>query len=289
MFDSRTKMPEGSAQEPVEPRESCSAYVRHSSRAFTLPELLVVVAIIGILAALLSTAFNNTKARGRKISCLNNMRQLSYAWRLYIDDSEDALPLNQTGPSPLPEQFFGRRLSSNSWVSGSPKEDVTPANIIHGSIFPYTGRSLGLFHCPSDRSTVVGRAEVLRNRSYSMSGYLNGDDAALDPRVKMKESDLNNPSPDRIFVFIEEHEDSPWLGAFWVLPKDKLSVASSVNWTSIPSDRHNQGCNLTFADGHVEYCKWFWPKKASDGTHLSAANAQELRDLRRLQESIPKP
>src|SRR5262249_4785211 len=159
--------------------------------------------------------------------------------------------------------------SSNSWVCGSPKEDLTPANIVKGSLFPYAGKSVNIYHCPADRSTVIGKRDVLRTRSYSISAYLNGDDEGLDPRVKTKEWELINPGVGSTFVFIEEHELSAWLGAFRVLPKERFTIASGT-WTSTPSDRHNQGCNITFADTHVEYWKWFWPKKANLQSKLTA-------------------
>ncbi|MFO1499380.1 MAG: type II secretion system protein [Verrucomicrobiota bacterium] len=257
-----------------------------SEVAFTLIELSVVVLIVGILAALLSTAFSNTKSKSRRVSCTSNLRQLQFAWRLYIDDNDDLLPLNRTVDSPLNERIFGRRNSSNSWVCGSPKEDQTPANIVKGTLFPYT-RSVGIYHCPADRSTVMGHKDLIRTRSFSMSAYLNGDDEGMDPRVKTKDSELTDPGPDRTFVFIEEHEASAWLGSFRVLPRTHSSIASAT-WTSTPSDRHNQGCNISFADMHVEYWKWFWPKKTDLQSKLTS-NAHEIRDLRRLQDAVPKP
>ena len=119
-----------------------------------------------------------------------------------------------------------------------------------------------------------------------MSAFMNGDEAGFDPRVKTTYPGIANPGPDRIFVFIEEHEASIWAGAFNVTPKDKFSLASG-SWTSTPSDRHNQGCNLSFADGHVERWRWFWPKSVNLNNKLSV-NQHELRDLRRLQEAVPQ-
>jgi prepilin-type N-terminal cleavage/methylation domain-containing protein/prepilin-type processing-associated H-X9-DG protein len=256
-----------------------------SQAGFTLLELMVVVFIIGVLAALLSTAFNNTKAKGQKVTCLNNLYHLQLAWRLYYDDNEDWLALNKSVPVPL-ERFFGRPNSSNSWVAGTPKADTSPANIVAGKLFPYTDKTVSVYHCPSDRSAVVGRKDLLRTRSYSISAYLAGDEEGIDPRVKSKESELIS-SPDRVFVFIEEHESSAWLGSFHIMPREKLTLAAA-SWSSTPSDRHNQGCNLTFSDGHVEYWKWYWPKKVDLQSKLTS-NGHELRDLRRLQECVPKP
>jgi prepilin-type processing-associated H-X9-DG protein len=120
-----------------------------------------------------------------------------------------------------------------------------------------------------------------------MSAYLNGDEEGLDPRVKVKSSEIINPSPDRVFVFIEEHETSAWAGSFKILPRETFSL-SSLMVSSVPSDRHDQGCNVSFVDGHVDYWKWHAPKEAGSQTKLTA-NFQELRDLRRLQQAVPRP
>ena len=245
----------------------------------------MVLAIMSTLASLLASALNRTKARTFQVACLNNLRQLQIGWFLYANENDDQLPLNRTETTPgLNELIFGRRNSSNSWVVGNPKQDVTPANIVKGSLFPYT-KAVASYRCPADRSTVISKP-VRRTRSYAISTYMNGDDAGLDPRVKTTDSGIVNPGPDKVFVLIEEHEASIWAGAFAVTPKEKFSLASG-SWTSTPSDRHNQGCNLSFADGHVEQWKWFWPKTVDLNNRLSV-NQHDLRDLRRLQDSVPK-
>src|SRR6266853_6542509 len=66
---------------------------RHRS-AFTLVELLIVIAIIGILAALLLSALGQAKSRAQTTVCLNNLRQLQLAWLMYCDENEDQVPYN---------------------------------------------------------------------------------------------------------------------------------------------------------------------------------------------------
>lgn len=247
-------------------------------------ELLVVVAVIAILASLLSAALNQTKAKAHQITCLNNLRQLQLNWILYADDNADQLTLNRSTES-ANEQIYGRRNLLGSWVVGNPKEDITTRNIVKGSLYPYT-RSVSAYRCPEDHSTVVARP-FPRTRSYSMSFYMNGDAAGLEPRVKALYSAIQNPSPDRVFVFIEEHENSAWAGSFSIAPPDKGALGTSI-WVSTPADRHKRGCNLSFADGHVEYWKWFSPKSQAPIGRPNV-DRHEIRDLRRLQEGVPKP
>jgi prepilin-type N-terminal cleavage/methylation domain-containing protein/prepilin-type processing-associated H-X9-DG protein len=253
-------------------------------RGFTIVELMVVVSIVAILSALLSTALNHTKGRAHQIGCLANLRQLQVNWFMYADDNGDLLALNRSIAIPN-EQIFGRPNTTNSWVAGNPKQDTTTDNIAAGTLFPYM-KSFSPYHCPSDQSIVIGQ-NVRRTRSYAMSTYLNGDRAGFEPRVKSTYSSIVSPGLDKVFVFIEEHEASQWAGSFAVNPKDKVPLLASV-WASTPSDRHRRGCNLSFADGHVEYWKWFSENTASLA-NKPVLNKLELRDLLRLQECLPKP
>ncbi|MEW6303636.1 MAG: prepilin-type N-terminal cleavage/methylation domain-containing protein [Verrucomicrobiota bacterium] len=82
------------------------SFLQPSSRGFTLIELLVVIAIIAILAGLLLPALANARARGHKIKCVSNMRQVSLAFRMFAGDNDDRFPYK------VPNNFAS---TNNQW------------------------------------------------------------------------------------------------------------------------------------------------------------------------------
>src|SRR5437667_8169969 len=69
-----------------------NTFAAADARAFTLIELIVVVAIIGILAAMLLRALSRSKAQAYEAKCINNLKQLGTAIQMYADDHGDRLP-----------------------------------------------------------------------------------------------------------------------------------------------------------------------------------------------------
>jgi prepilin-type N-terminal cleavage/methylation domain-containing protein len=122
---------------------------------FTLIELLAVLAIILIVVGLLSVALNQTKTRTLRVSCLDNMKQLQYAWTMYANDFNDYVALNKTAPPMVTTIGLASavpRNSTNSWVAGNPKVDRSWETLAQGTLYPYL-KHPDVYRCPMDSST----------------------------------------------------------------------------------------------------------------------------------------
>ena len=255
--------------------------------AFTLIELLVVIAIIAILASLLLPALAKAKDKALTTQCLSNLKQLQMCWLMYLGDNNDYMVRNRRTRS----GSYNVQASEGSWILGNARFDTNTTYIESGVLFPYN-RSAGIYRCPTDKSKVLNPsnpskpgASMLRTRSYSLSGYLGGHPYELwvTTRVKFKYSELTSPAPVKIFTFIDEHEGGIDDGHFGFLPPP------SINWYNLPSSRHNLGCDIAFADGHVEHWRWKSRRPYMYKATWQNATPDQLPDLRRMQETIPNP
>ena len=178
------------------------------------------------------------------IACLSNTKQLTLCWIMYSGDNRDELIRNY-----LQDQSY-------AWVQGDVNAapgDTNVNNIKNGKLFQYN-TSLGIYVCAADDYKRNGR-RATRVRSFSMSGQMNSDVAWVNPAypINKKYTDILHPRPVGALVFIDEStitlED-----AYFAIQVDNRV------WQNSPSDRHDRGANLSFADGHSEIYKWKEPK-----------------------------
>ena len=120
--------------------------------------------------------------------------------------------------------------------------------------------------------------------SQSVNGYPQGDAEyyQIIP-AWTKFTEVRHPVPSVLFVFIDENADTIEDAEFGNPPVGSPYFLQNV-WWDMPSDRHNQGANLSFADGHVEHWEWQVPKIFYDW--IQPVPPQEMPDYQRIQNAM---
>ncbi|HXC35390.1 MAG TPA: prepilin-type N-terminal cleavage/methylation domain-containing protein [Candidatus Acidoferrales bacterium] len=258
---------------------------------FTLVELLVVIAVIAILAAILLPILHKARQSAQNITCLNNLRQLQICWHLYYQDNHDVLVPNNSVAIIGPDtNMVSQNIQGISWLpDDDAKTEINPSAIINGLLFQYNNQ-IGIYHCPSDMSTLETEdgdpLSQLRWRSYNMSQSVNGYptfSAELFDFLPMWDKVTKiRRDPTSVFVFIDEDSDAI-LDAEFGNPPVGGPFEQGV-WWDLPSSRHNRGGNLSFVDGHVEHWRWAVPKTFTD--YIQQVSPSEMPDYQRIQNAM---
>lgn len=230
---------------------------RWGIRAFTLIELLVVIAIIAILAAILFPVFAQARSKARQMACLSNLKQLSSAGMMYVQDYDERFP-----------GLYGGFGTNN--VAGDPVNTMQP----------YI-KNWNAFFCP-DRFTVRGNC---RNPNLGFPpggtrcmgyGYNWGSGHRSRPPDLWTKQDglirqINGSrtfyegvslaevaEPARCFFYGDTNDDPRQ--TLWrdVMPGVRHPTNPTRDWNgnAYEPPRHSDGNNFAYVDGHAKWMKY---------------------------------
>ncbi len=186
-------------------------------RGFTLIELLLVIAIIAILAAMMLPALGRAKQRAWATSCLNHVKQIGVATRMYADDHGDALPQSaHTG---------------QSWVN---------------TLQPYC-KGTNLWRCPRDTNKT-------RPFSFAINDFLLPPDSGNGAADSSKITQVPRPADT---IWLAECADTyAGHDHFHFSPANDGDFAPASFASQVAIRRHLSGANYLFVDGHAQLLNW---------------------------------
>ena len=198
-------------------------------KGFTLLELLVVIAVIAILAALLLPALSRAKSTAQAVACLNHLKQWGLATQLYVEDHADYLPREGL---PNPQADHGDLEPTNqAWYIQLPAE----LNLPLYRDMPWRTNCLDpcagtLWLCPSNPRRCDASSKTNNLFHYCLNEAFDG--TGVNDKLDSKFSSYRNP-----------------VAIVWLFDSKNLPAVGQANF--VHTNLHSQGAQFVFLDGHA--------------------------------------
>jgi prepilin-type N-terminal cleavage/methylation domain-containing protein/prepilin-type processing-associated H-X9-DG protein len=120
-------------------------------RGFTLVELLVVIGIIALLISILLPALGRARESAARLQCLSNIRQISQATVMYVNDNKGSFPMfNPNSGQSLTYEPFLWELTGGTTIAGGGKLNPGIASQGLGPYLHLSPSNVRMLRCPSD-------------------------------------------------------------------------------------------------------------------------------------------
>src|ERR1043166_2263109 len=213
-------------------------------RGFTLIELLVVIAIIAILAGLLWPALARAKQKAIQAGCMSNMKQISHALQMYLDDNTDVLP----GPC-----FSGARASYNK-NSGTELIYYIANNLGSPPPASVTGKQViaDVFVCPGYRRNAPGLTSLEGRKCYLLNDDIDPNPGSRVPPFGYPEVGADQEIPPVKFSELNKYGTPATLFAITDVDKINIPNPTITWWSDLPyKPVHGDVRNELYFDWHV--------------------------------------
>ena len=221
-------------------------------KAFTLIELLVVIAIIAILAAMLLPALAAAKRKAQRINCVNNLKELTLAFKIWANDNSDKYPTRVSTVQGGAQEYVYSQANTPTAAQYNPgRVFTTMSNEVNAPKIMYCTSDTGPNHTAATNFVnfvVFGATGAGQCTSNNLSYFVGGDATEDNPEgILLGDRNMGYSS-----TLTGPAAAPGWTGG------DKQSANSSggqvdyPSWSWTQSDVHQRAGNIGLADGSAQ-------------------------------------